>query len=176
MAMIERLGIAGVGLIGGSLALAARRAGVAREIVGLGRTRANLDLALARGILDRADVTPDILAGADLVLLATPIGLLAATAQAIAPHLAPGAIVTDAGSVKANVVRDCVSSADTRSPGPRIRVRSRPIPTSSAARVACSRRSPRAIVPRSPGYARCGKRSAWRSSRWRRHTTTTCWH
>ncbi len=110
MAMIERLGIAGVGLIGGSLALAARRAGVAREIVGLGRTRANLDLALARGILDRADVTPDILAGADLVLLATPIGLLAATAQAIAPHLAPGAIVTDAGSVKANVVRDVTAA------------------------------------------------------------------
>jgi len=103
--VIDRLGIAGVGLIGGSLALAARRAGLAREVVGFGRTRANLDLALARGIVDRAGTEPAVLAGADLVLLATPVGLLAPTAAAVAPHLPAGAIVTDAGSVKAPVVR-----------------------------------------------------------------------
>lgn len=113
--MIERLGIAGVGLIGGSLALAARRAGLARETVGFGRTRANLDVALARGIVDRAGTEPSVLAGSDLVLLATPVSLLGATAAAVAPWLAPGAVVTDAGSVKAPIV-DAVSSL-----GPAIR-------------------------------------------------------
>jgi len=107
--VIDRLGIAGVGLIGGSLALAARRAGIAREVVGFGRTRANLDVALSRGIVDRAGTEPSVLEGADFVLLATPVGLLAPTAAAVAPWLAPGAIVTDAGSVKAPVVRAAAS-------------------------------------------------------------------
>ncbi|MFM7140856.1 MAG: prephenate dehydrogenase, partial [Alphaproteobacteria bacterium] len=109
MPVIERLGIAGVGLIGGSFALAARRAGLVREVVGFGRTRANLDVALERGIVDRAGTEPSTLSGADVVLLATPVRLLVPTAEAIAPHLPRGAILTDAGSVKAPVVRAAAS-------------------------------------------------------------------
>lgn len=107
--MIDRLGIAGVGLIGGSLALAARRAGLVREVVGYGRTRSNLDVALSRGIVDRAGTEPSALSGADLVVLATPVGLLLPTAAAVAPHLAAGAILTDAGSVKSPVVGGAAS-------------------------------------------------------------------
>lgn len=114
--MIRRLGIAGVGLIGGSLALAARRAGLAGEVVGLGRGSANLEVALARGILDRAGTDPGILAGCDLVLLATPVGAIVTTAAAIAPHLPDGAILTDAGSVK-----DAIVAAATAAAGARLR-------------------------------------------------------
>jgi 3-phosphoshikimate 1-carboxyvinyltransferase len=107
MEPFRRIAIVGVGLIGGSLALALRRAGLVSEVVGIGRTQQNLDVALARGIVDRAGIDPALVAGCDLVLLATPGALLAPSAASIAPHLAAGAIVTDAGSVKASVVRDC---------------------------------------------------------------------
>ncbi|MEW6271231.1 MAG: 3-phosphoshikimate 1-carboxyvinyltransferase [Thermodesulfobacteriota bacterium] len=105
-----RIAVVGVGLIGGSLALALRRAGLVREIVGIGRSRANLDVALARGIVDRAGDAPALVAGCELVVLATPVAAIAPMAAAIAPHLAEGAIVTDAGSVKASVVRDCTAA------------------------------------------------------------------
>lgn len=107
MDRLRRLGIVGVGLIGGSFALALRRAGLVDEIVGVGRSEANLAVARARGIVDRAGREPALVAGCDLVLLAAPGALLAPLAAAIAPHLAPEAIVTDAGSVKAVVVREC---------------------------------------------------------------------
>ena len=74
-----RIGIVGVGLLGGSLGMAARRLGLAQEVVGLGRSQANLDIALARGCVDRAGTSPEILRGADLVVLATPVGVLAKT-------------------------------------------------------------------------------------------------
>ena len=72
--LIERLAVIGVGLIGGSFALALKRAGAVGEVVGIGRSRANLDAALALGIAD--SVTDDAAAGvkdADLVFLATPV-------------------------------------------------------------------------------------------------------
>lgn len=112
--MIRRLGIAGVGLIGGSLGLAARRAGLAGEIVGLGRSRANLDVALARGALDRAGSEPGILADCDLVVLATPVAAIVPTAAAIARHLPDGAVVTDAGSVKEAVVGPAAAALGAR--------------------------------------------------------------
>jgi 3-phosphoshikimate 1-carboxyvinyltransferase len=110
MEAFGRIAIVGVGLIGGSLALALRRAGLVTEVVGIGRSQANLDVALARGIVDRAGTDPALVAGCDLVLLATPAASLAAMAAAIAPQLAPGAIVTDAGSVKSSVVAACSSA------------------------------------------------------------------
>jgi 3-phosphoshikimate 1-carboxyvinyltransferase len=114
MKPIERLGIVGVGLIGGSFALAARAAGLAREVVGLGRGQANLDVALERGIVDRASTDPGILAGAEVVLLATPVGGLAPSARAIAASVADGAIVTDAGSVKTTIVSACSAALGSR--------------------------------------------------------------
>lgn len=103
--LFERVVIAGVGLIGGSLALAARKAGLVGEIVGLGRSNANLELAKQRGIIDRyTQNAAEAAAGADLLVLAVPVRSLAAVAAACAPSLSPQAIVSDVGSVKASVI------------------------------------------------------------------------
>jgi prephenate dehydrogenase len=103
----ERVAICGVGLIGGSFALAARAAGLIGETIGFGRSAANLQVALERGIIDRAthDVA-EAVRDADLVLLATPITSMAAVLRAAAPALKSGAIVTDAGSVKLSVIEE----------------------------------------------------------------------
>ena len=101
----DRMLVAGVGLIGGSLALAARDAGLVGEIIGFGRTRANLEVAAQRGLIDRIATEPAVaMAGVDLVLLATPVGSCGAVASALRPHARAGTILTDAGSVKALVV------------------------------------------------------------------------
>ena len=103
--MIKRLAIIGVGLIGGSLALALRRAGVVGEVVGAGRQQQNLELALQRGIIDRH--TSDLLAavdGADMVVVAAALGATESILQSIAAALAPNAVVTDVGSAKGSVV------------------------------------------------------------------------
>lgn len=114
MSPIKRLGVVGVGLLGGSLGLVARRDGLADEVVGVGRTQTNLDVALERGCVDRASTDVGTLDGADFVILATPIGKLAESAAAVAPYLAPGAIVTDVGSAKAGVVESCSAALGTR--------------------------------------------------------------
>lgn len=114
MTPVRRLGIVGVGLLGGSLGLVARRDGWAEEVVGLGRTQKNLDVALSKGCIDRAGTSADVLAGADLVVLATPIGKLADAAASVAPHLADGAVVTDVGSSKAGIVEACTRALGAR--------------------------------------------------------------
>jgi prephenate dehydrogenase len=104
--LFEHVAIAGVGLIGGSLALAARAAGLIGEVVGYGRTSANLETARRRGIVDRYSLEPREAAfGADLLVLAVPVSRSAEVAAACAPVLRAGALVTDVGSVKAAVVR-----------------------------------------------------------------------
>jgi prephenate dehydrogenase len=103
----ERAAIAGVGLIGGSLALAARDAGLMTEIVGLSRRPETLAEARRRGIIDRASTDPaEAAQGADLLVLAVPVRAMAAVARQCLPVLAPEAIVTDVGSVKLSVVRE----------------------------------------------------------------------
>jgi cyclohexadieny/prephenate dehydrogenase len=105
--MFERVAIIGIGLIGSSLARVLRRDKLAGEIVACARSAATRDKALELGIADRAtDDAAAAVAGADLVVLATPLSAYAAIAAAIAPALRPGAIVTDVGSVKQAVVRD----------------------------------------------------------------------
>ena len=105
--LFERVTIAGVGLIGGSLALAARAAGLFGAVTGLGRSAANLRTAQQRGIIDRYSHDPlDAARDADLLLLAVPVRAMAAVAHACAPALRPGAVVSDVGSVKASVVRE----------------------------------------------------------------------
>ncbi len=103
--MLNKLVIFGVGLIGGSFALALREAGAVREIVGVGRSAGNLEQALRLGVIDRvaADVASAV-RDADLVLLAVPVGQMAAVMASIAPHLSARTIVTDAGSTKCDVV------------------------------------------------------------------------
>lgn len=103
-ARIDRLVIVGVGLIGGSLARALRAAGAVGEIVGVGRTRANLERALALGVIDRIAALPEGLAGADLVVLAAPVGAMDALLARAAPALDEAAVITDVGSVKGAVI------------------------------------------------------------------------
>jgi prephenate dehydrogenase len=105
--LFKQMTIAGVGLIGGSLAMVARREGLVGRIVGLGRTQANLDVALERGMLDAAMRDPALAAqGADLLMLAVPILTMRATLEQMIPKLAPNAVITDVGSVKGWVVRE----------------------------------------------------------------------
>ncbi|MFA7239712.1 MAG: prephenate dehydrogenase/arogenate dehydrogenase family protein [Sulfuricellaceae bacterium] len=105
MKPIGKLAIFGVGLIGGSFALALRAAGAVGEIVGVGRSVENLQAALEIGAIDRVAATAaDALDNADLVLLAMPVGQMGAVMANIAPHLQAGCVVTDAGSTKQDVV------------------------------------------------------------------------
>jgi len=103
--ILNKLVIIGVGLIGGSFALALRKAGLVKHIVGLGRSRENLQRALELGILDEiTDDFPLALKNADLVLLAVPVGQTAKILAQIAPHLESKTIITDAGSTKQDVI------------------------------------------------------------------------
>lgn len=103
--MIDRLCIIGVGLIGGSLARAAKRAGVCREVVGAGRNEAQLRKAVELGVIDRfASRISEAVAGADMVVLAVPLGAMEEALRQMSGHLAPEAVVTDVGSAKGSVV------------------------------------------------------------------------
>jgi len=105
---MKRLVVVGVGLIGGSCALALKAAGAVHEVVGVGRTRGNLDDARSRGIVDRAytldERWTDELRDADVVLVATPVAQIASALTAIAAHAGARTVVTDAGSTKEDVV------------------------------------------------------------------------
>ncbi|WP_374267637.1 prephenate dehydrogenase [Zoogloea sp.] len=105
MKKIDKLVVCGVGLIGGSFALALRRAGVVGRIVGVGRRPEPLAAAKQLGIIDEISTDwAEALVDADLVLLAMPVGQMDAVAAAIAPHLGPNTVVTDAGSTKRDVI------------------------------------------------------------------------
>jgi len=102
---IGKLVVIGVGLIGGSFALALKRARAVQRVVGVGRTRRNLADALRLKAIDEASQDPArAVQGADLVLLAMPVGQMPAVMSAIAPHLPAHAVVTDAGSTKRDVI------------------------------------------------------------------------
>jgi len=102
---IKRLCLIGVGLIGASLLRALRRAGVVDEIVGCGRTQATLETALKLGVIDRFEQDPaKAVAGADMVVLAVPLGAMESIFAAIAPALSSEVVLTDVGSAKASVV------------------------------------------------------------------------
>jgi prephenate dehydrogenase len=106
VSLFERMVVAGVGLIGGSLGLAARARGLVGEVVGYGRGEENLRIALARGAVDRYSRSADEAArGADLVVLAVPVRSLGAVTAELLPHAARDAVVIDVGSVKSSVVR-----------------------------------------------------------------------
>jgi cyclohexadieny/prephenate dehydrogenase len=103
---ISTLAIVGVGLIGGSVALAARRRGVAARIVGFDQRPAALDRALHDDLLDEGhEQLSRAVAEADLVLFCTPVDCIAAQAIEAAGHCRPGTLLTDVGSTKAAIVR-----------------------------------------------------------------------
>lgn len=105
MAVLEKAAIIGVGLIGGSFALALRNAGAVRHIVGVGRDETNLQQAIARGVIDEAEHDVAKAArDADLIFVATPVGAMAEIFARIAPVMKTTALITDGGSTKQSVV------------------------------------------------------------------------
>ena len=105
--MFNRLALIGLGLIGSSIAWAAKKQGLVGSVVGTARTPATRRTAQRLGFVDETAATAaEAVAGADLVIICTPVGTYKQIAQEIAPHLAPGAILSDVGSVKQTVVRD----------------------------------------------------------------------
>jgi prephenate dehydrogenase len=104
--VINTLGIVGVGLLGGSLALAVKQRQVARRVLGTDRLPGLLLRAAERGLLDetRPDV-PSLAAGCDVVVFCTPVDVIAAQVIEAGPHCRPGTVLTDVGSTKAGIVR-----------------------------------------------------------------------
>ncbi len=103
--IFEKVCIIGVGLIGGSLARAARQAQLIGEVVGCGRSEANLKKAVELGVIDRYEADPGAaVENADLVVLAVPLGAMRELLETIRPHLRPDAVLTDVGSAKGCVV------------------------------------------------------------------------
>lgn len=102
--VLKKIAIFGVGLIGGSFALALKKAGAVQHIVGVGRTAATLERARELGIVDTVTTSmTEALQDTDLVLIAAPVAQTEAILAAIAPHLQAGTVVTDAGSTKSDV-------------------------------------------------------------------------
>src|SRR5271169_938533 len=105
--LFERLALIGVGLIGSSIARAARAQNAVRSIVATARSAATRRRVIELGIADQVvETNAAAVEGADLVIFCIPVGQCGAVAQEIAGHLEPGAIVSDVGSVKAEVIRD----------------------------------------------------------------------
>ncbi len=114
--MIRRLAIVGVGLLGGSVAKAARERQLAREIVGIGREETRLAAALREGVLDRATVDlAEGLRAADVVVLAMPVLVIERLLPAVAAAVGEGTLVTDVGSTKSAIVSSGEALAATRS-------------------------------------------------------------
>ena len=105
--LFNRLALIGVGLIGSSIARAAKAQGAVRSIVATANSEQTRRRVAELGLADQVvETNADAVAGADLVIVCIPVGACGAVAKEIAPHLAPGAIVSDVGSVKGAVVRD----------------------------------------------------------------------
>ena len=97
------IGIVGLGLIGGSLGLDLRACG--HRVLGNSRRQETCQLAVARGIVDRADVDLTLMAAAEVVFICTPLSVIVPTVEQLIPHLPPTAVLTDVGSVKTPVVQ-----------------------------------------------------------------------
>lgn len=101
----KRIALIGIGLIGSSIAHAARRAGIVEHIAGSARTQDTIDTALRLGIIDSGSLDPkDAVAGADLIFVCVPVGASGKVAEQISSVIAKDAIVSDVGSVKKAVL------------------------------------------------------------------------
>ncbi len=105
--LFEQITIVGVGLIGGSVGLAAKARGVAGRVVGVDRDPATIETAVRLGALDAGgtDLASGV-AGAELVVVCTPVDRIAGVVVAAAAHVKPGTLITDAGSTKARIVAE----------------------------------------------------------------------
>lgn len=117
--LARRAAIIGVGLIGGSLGLRWRQQGVVGRVVGFGRNRANLELAVELGAIDEiADDLCSAVADSDVVVLCAPIATCIAMASEVARHAPSGCVITDVGSTKAELASAMQGALRTRDPAP----------------------------------------------------------
>ena len=100
-----KIGIVGLGLIGGSLGIDLRSQG--HYIVGISRKENTCKIALERGVADKAGLDFKILANTEVIIICTPIAAIASTIKQITPHIASDTIITDVGSVKHPIVENC---------------------------------------------------------------------
>lgn len=109
--MINQLTVIGVGLIGGSIARAARKNNLCKKIVGFGRDKAELEKAISLGVIDEAasDVASAV-AGADMVVVAVPLGAIKSVFEQMKSTLPSNAILTDVGSAKKSVIDDAIAA------------------------------------------------------------------
>ncbi len=111
----QQVMIVGVGLLGGSLGLVLKQQGLAKNVVGIGRRRANLELAVQVGAIDRFAAEPrDVVRDSDLIVLATPVDTYVSHIQQWGADVQDGAIVTDVGSVKGQLVFDAEAALPER--------------------------------------------------------------
>src|SRR5262249_47137005 len=105
--MFHIITIVGVGLIGGSIGLAAKRRRVAARVIGVGRQIATLDRAKALGAVDEVQLdVANAVGRAELAVFCTPVDLIASQVLSTASHCSPGTVLTDAGSTKAKIVAE----------------------------------------------------------------------
>lgn len=101
----NKICIIGLGLIGGSIGLAIKRAGISNQVIGHARSRSTLEVALSRGLVDKVESEArDAVRSADLVILATPLSIFKPIVEEIGPFLKNGCILTDTGSAKLSVI------------------------------------------------------------------------
>lgn len=113
--MFDTVCIVGVGLIGGSFGIAVREKKLARQVIGAVRRQETINAAFQKRAVDNATTNlAEAMRGADLVLLAPPVGQVKALCEELAPHIREGAIVTDAGSTKAQMVEECAPIFGTK--------------------------------------------------------------
>ena len=113
--MIERLAIIGVGMIGSSLALALKQAGVVGHVVGCGRNQHNLEKGIELGVIDSYRLSVgDAVAGADTVVVAVPLGAMKMVFEQIGGAITDDMVITDVGSAKASVVKAARASFGAR--------------------------------------------------------------
>ncbi|MFA9418970.1 MAG: prephenate dehydrogenase [Gammaproteobacteria bacterium] len=113
--MIERLAIIGVGMIGSSLALALKQAGVVGHVVGCGRNQHNLEKGIELGVIDSYQLSVrDAVVGADTVVVAVPLGAMKTVFEQIGGAITDDMVITDVGSAKASVVKAAKASFGAR--------------------------------------------------------------
>lgn len=114
-AICDRLCIVGVGLIGGSIGLAARQRGLVKRVVGVGRSAERLQVALQAGAIDEATTSlQEGVTGADMVVVCTPVGLIVPTIKLCLQWLPEQCVVTDVGSVKSAIVQQATDLLGNR--------------------------------------------------------------
>ena len=115
--MFKQLGVIGCGLMGGSFALALRRAGLVKRVVGYSKSPSTTDKARRMGVIDQAAESALLaVSGSDIVLMAVPVAASEATFRAILPLIEPGVLLMDVGSTKRDVVDAAIRTLKDRLP------------------------------------------------------------